>query len=599
MLLTLASAGIAAGTVRAQDEAGQFAQALDARAGTASAAGPFAGNLFQQEGFNTTTGAGVSLADFSATVTFVNPTEPNAPPWDIGISFRRGGDAVQQIVVDSTGFWYDSPFPGGTEESGAVADFDTSPGASNTLDLVVDGERALFGVNGEFVTGVDLPPGVPADVEAGTGYFVGSVVAGRAIPYRDFQVWPLAPGELVPPTVPAAPTVIAEETPTPEPTPEATVPPTPAAAEDASLFAEILEAQEGVAPLAGPFTANLRETTGLVPIAWAAVDVADFHASATVEVPESTSGVPWNTGFMFDATPAGTLRLVVDSQGQVFFSTGANAPTVVGQADNLRTTPGETNVTDLLVAGGRALFGVNGALAASVALPTDASAADVGVGSAFYSDQIESDRLTAFLDFVVLPLDADAFGASGATTGVTGVTADQIAAFEERLTEIEAAAPVSGPFAGRLVEATPGTPPFASAGVSLADFGATATFANPDSAPGELWDSGFQFRTDATARNRIVVDSLGDVYATLAGQSPVKVATAGAFDAMPGGSNTLQLFVAGDEAPFGVNGELVAVVTLDAVPLASDVQIGTGLFNEDFVAGRVTDYRDFRVWETS
>jgi hypothetical protein len=556
-----------------------------------------AGSLIQEEGFNTTTAAGVSLADFSASVTFVNPTEPNPPPWDIGISFRRSGEEVQQIVVDSVGFWYDSPFPAGTEESGIVAGFDANPGASNTLDLVVEGARALFGVNGEFVTGFDLPPGVAGDVEAGTGYFVGSVVDGRAIPYRQFQVWPLAAQDVAAPTPTA--TVVVQETPAGEPTPTPPPAETPTAAvsaADEALFAQLLASQTSVAPLAGPYTANLRETTGLVPIAWAAVDVSDFHASADVDVPASTSTVPWNTGFMFDTSPAGTLRLVVDSQGQVFFSTGAGGPAVVGQAGNVRTTPGEANTLDLLVAGGRALFGINGALAASVQLPADATAADVGIGSAFYSDQIETDRLTAFSGFVVRPLDPAALGGAGSTVPAE-ITAEDLAAFPEYLAGFELMTPDAGPFAGRLVEATVGTVPLAPAGVALADFAVAATVENPDGPAGTLWDAGFRFRADATTNNRIVVDSLGDVYALLAGQETRKVATAASYDPTPGGSNTLHLIVEGNQALFGVNGELVAVLDLTAAPVASDIQVGTGFFSEDFSVGRVTDYRDFRVWE--
>ena len=595
-LLALAGSGIVPQAVQAQDEAALFAQAIAGRA--AGAAGPMSGDLIQANGFNTTTGAGVALADFSTSVTFVNPPEPNAPPWDLGISFRRNGDEVQQIVVDSVGFWYDSPFPAGTEDSGAVATFNTTPGASNTFDLVVEGERALFGVNGDFVAGFDLPPGVAADVEIGTGYFVGSVVDGRPIAYRDFEVWPVAGAQTVAPTAQPAATAAVAETPPATTTELPATASTPAVATaDEALFAEVLASQAGVAPLAGPHTANLRETTGLVPVAWADVSVFDFHASATIEVPESTSAVAWNIGFMFASTPSGTLRLVVDAQGQVFFSAGAGAPSVVGQAGALRTSPGESNTIDLLAAGGRALFGVNGELAAAVDLPLDAGAADVGIGSAFYSDQIESDRLTAFENFVVLPLAATALGGTGTAAGPGGVTAEQSAAFAARLEELAAVEPIAGPFAGRLVEATAGSVPLAPAGVSLADFGVEATFMNPVNPTDALWDAGFRFRDDGTTNNRIVVDSLGDVYVLLAGQETRKAGSVASYDADSGGSNTLQLVVAGDEAMFGVNGELVAVLELTAAPVTSDVQVGTGFFSEDFVVGRVTDYQDFRVWE--
>jgi hypothetical protein len=594
LLAVLVSGGTRPMPVLAQDDAARFDDVLRARANQTSAAGPLAGDLVQEEGFNTTAGAGVAVADFSATVAFVNPAETDAPPWDVGISFRRDGNVVQQLVIDSLGLWYDSPYPAGTEDSGFVVAFDSSPGARNTVDLVVEGNRALFGVNGEFVAGFDLPDtGVAADVEVGTGYFVGSVVDGRAIRYEDFEVWPLPETD----TTAIAPTATAAvETLTPEPTPVTTATPEPTGVpdEDADLFASVLAAQADVEPISGPYNAILREVAGVVMVAWADVNLAEFHASGTAEVPADAGGVAWDVGFMFGTSPSGTLRIAVDAQRQVFFSVGAGGPAVVGQASGLRTNPGETNTLDLMVAGDRAWLGVNGELAATADLPADATASDVGFGSGFYSDQTVADRLLAFDDFAVRDLDPSALGATSSTTGPT---AEQIAEFAALVADMENVAPVAGPFSGRLVEATQGSVPLAPAGVSLADFGASATFVNPDNPTGALWDSGFRFRDDGTNNNRIVIDSLGDVYVLLAGEEARKVATAASYDAAAGGSNTLHLFVDGDEALFGVNGELVAAIELGAAPVASDVQIGTGFFSEDFVVGRVTDYRDFQVWE--
>jgi hypothetical protein len=590
MLLTvLASAGVDTTPVRAQDDAALFEDALLARADQESVSGPLAGDLTQAEGFVTSFGAGVSLADFAATATFISPLDISVP-WDVGFAFRRDGNVVQQLVLDSQGIWHDSPYPIGTEESGFVVAFDTSPGASNTIELLVEDNRGVFGVNGVFVAGFDLPDGVAADVEVGTGFFVGSVVDGRAIRYEDFEVWPIAQS-----ATPTATTAV--ETPATESglavtvTPESTGPISTA---DAELFASILASQATVDPLSGPYTALLREVTGVVTVAWADVNLTEFHASATAEVPSDAAGVPWNVGYMFGASANGSLRVAVDSLEQVYVSAGAGGPTVVGEASGLRTSPGEVNILDLIVADGRVWLGVNGELAAVANLPADAEAADVGFGSGFYSDQTVADRLLAFREFTVRTVDPAALRE---TSDGTGPTSEQLAEFAALVSETESIAPLVGPFAGRLVEATAGSVPLAPAGVALADFGATATFVNPDNSSGALWDSGFHFRDDGTNANRIVIDSLGDVYVLLAGEEARKVGTAPSYDASAGGSNTLQLFVDDDEALFGVNGALVVAIGLSATPLASDVQIGTGFFNEDFVVGRVTDYRDFRVWE--
>jgi hypothetical protein len=73
--------------------------------------------------------------------------------------------------------------------------------------------------------------------------------------------------------------------------------------------------------------------------------------------------------------------------------------------------------------------------------------------------------------------------------------------------------------------------------------------------------------------------------------------TAANYDPAPNASNSIQLIVEGDRALVGVNGAFVAAVTLTAPPVTSDVQVASGILPEDFVAGRVTDYQDFRVWE--
>lgn len=157
--------------------------------------------------------------------------------------------------------------------------------------------------------------------------------------------------------------------------------------------------------------------------------------------------------------------------------------------------------------------------------------------------------------------------------------------------------PVAGSFSGWLVEQTPGTAPTAPAGVSLADFAAFATFTNPEEVEGIFWDAGLSFHRTAETSNVVILDSVGDVYTALAGQEPAQVGHADAYDATPGASNTLQLFVGGDRALFGMDGELVVAFAVPDEWAAADVSAGAAWFGQDFAAGRVTEYQDFRVWE--
>ncbi len=375
-------------------------------------------------------------------------------------------------------------------------------------------------------------------------------------------------------------------------TPEAEASPTVSPA-DAERFAALLESQADAETLAGPFNANLKETEGSISLSWANLAVADFHASAVVDVPSQQSDIPWDAGFIFRQSPQGTFRIAISADGNWYFSVGTDSPTDSGPIPTLVTDVGGSNTIDLMVEGTAAWLGVNGELVDVVSLPADGEAADLAFGTGFYANEVVTDRVTAFQDFVVRALPPGSLG----TTGGSDAEGSAAKEFQTILSGLDSATALSGPFAGRLVEATAGTVPVAPAGIAVADFAASATFVNPTSDTGTLWDFGFQFRDNASERNRVVIDSNGDIFTTLAGQSPAQAGHSDAFNAEPGASNTLQLFVVQNRAYFGVNGEFASVIELPAEPLASDVQIGSGFFNEDFQIGRKSDYKDFLVWD--
>jgi hypothetical protein len=612
------SAGYRSAPVLAQDDAARFTELVTARDGADSVAGPFSGDLTQVVGSVSTAVAGLSVADFSATATFTNPPGAGTTPWDYGFMFHSTPDTGQEILVDSTGTWYYAPFPEGILESGSLPELDTAPGGTNTLDLIVEGGTALFGVNGQFVARIALLPAVAADVEVGTGFFSNTVEDGRIVSYANFEIWDLPAQSAAPApdladlpdlsdllrgtpasgeTQPLTPEPESEPEPapaldlTPESDPALAATPEPettVSAEDTETFAALLQSQANAVPLAGPFNANLKEAEGIISVTWANLNVADFHASALVTVPEATSDVPWTAGFVFRFGPEGDSRVSVSSLGQWYYSVGSGGTAESGTVANLATNPGDVNALDLLVEGERGWLGVNGELVATIDLGSGGGAADLGLGAGFYSDQLVDGRVTPFADFVVLELPTGSLG------GAADVAADG-ETFLALLSEVDNEEPAAGPFSGRLVEQTVGSVPRAPAGVTLFDFGVMSTFTNPESPTGTLWDAGFEFRvTDQT--NRVVLDSLGDVYVQLIGIGARKLAHTDAYDAQPGASNTLQFFARGDRAYFGVNGEFVAAFDLPPDPVASDVYAGTGWFNEDFSVGRVTDYEDFSVW---
>jgi hypothetical protein len=166
--------------------------------------GPWRGSLEQRQGNLTRANAEVRVADFVATAQFFNPTTSTTVPWEYGFAFRQAADQqqVQQIFIDSTGGWYYASYPNGVLASGEAPSFNFSPGASNALDLVVEGDTASFCLNGQFVDTVPLPPAVASDVYLVTGFFDTSIVTGRLVAYDGFAVWavPATTAQQVPST---------------------------------------------------------------------------------------------------------------------------------------------------------------------------------------------------------------------------------------------------------------------------------------------------------------------------------------------------------------------------------------------------------------
>lgn len=582
------------GLARAQDDdAAYLAGVIGARDTVQPLGGPLSGSLVQQEAFATVDAANTTTANFTAHVVFQNPDDDSAP-WDFGFDFGRNGDASQRVMVDSTGVWRYAPYPDGASDSGPAPTLDTTPGSVNTLDLVVDGETGLLAVNGEYAATISLPPAAESDVFVTSGVFGSTTVDGREISFQDFTVWPLPDLDAAAAVSPTPSGEIISLNQTPEagqtPSPDQGQPPSD---DDQAMFAFLIDAQSSISPVAGPFTANLKEEAGQVAVSWANVDLADFHATATFTAPDTASDVPWDVGFLFRVSDDGTLRVAVDQESRWFVSVGEGAPTSSGTLSGLDATPGAGNTLDLLVSGDRAVLGVNGAFAASIELPAGSTAGDVAAGAGFFTDQQLPERVTSFKDFVVRPFDLAALDATPPAPATLSPAAEQ--QFAGYLASTESIAPLVGPLAGTLEEGGAGSVALANAGVSLADFGAVATFVNPDDLS-TIWDGGIQFRTDANGANRIVLRSNGQVQVVQGDGSVAIAGQAANFDATPGAANTVQVFVAGNQALVGVNGTLVADVTLVVDPVPGDVQVGTGFFGEDQIAGRATTYDGFNVW---
>ncbi len=421
----------------AEEDAARFAAALAARDGSSSLAGPFAGQFVQREGQRAVRGAGIAAADFSATVTFVNPTEQTDTPWDVGLAFHQNPEqsAAREIVVSSDGGWlYSDPWTG-TLGAGPETTFDATPGATNTLDLVVEGATALFGVNGELAATFDLSPAATSDIFVTTDYLSENIVDGRVITYTDFQIWDLA------------------GTGSPAETPASGV-----AADDAARFAAALAARDRASHLAGPFGGTFSQSMAGLAAAPAGITTEDFSATLTFVNPSEQSGAPWDYGFAFHQVlePYSVQEVYVDSSGVWFYADFPNGVRQSGLVPTFDAAPGATNTLDLIVQGTTALFGVNGEFVATIDL-TPPIAADVMAATDFASQIIVEGRQIIYSTFEVWEAPTPA---ALAASPPPASTLDDATRFADALATRDAMREFgSGPFTDTLVQQQASPPP--------------------------------------------------------------------------------------------------------------------------------------------
>ena len=163
--------------------------------------------------------------------------------------------------------------------------------------------------------------------------------------------------------------------------------------------------------------------------------------------------------------------------------------------------------------------------------------------------------------------------------------------------------PLYGPISGELKH-KPGDDRIVlqEADVWLTDVEVEATFYNPYSHSVKPWDYGFSIRSNNISNIRFIVGSSGAWYVNTWTQSEGnkhlqwgEIQTE--FRLNTGASNHLRIVLEGKQSEFYVNGNRVALVDVGSLTDAGDVAIGVEFFNQSGVAGAVTRFEDFIVWE--
>jgi hypothetical protein len=137
--------------------------------------------------------AGVSLANFYLTATFVNPDDTSTP-WDVGIGFRDAGDKQEyRFVLDSSGAWFLSRGGQTPFDYGSIGNFDPNSGAVNTIEIIARGGSGMVAINGTVLKEIDLSAALnPGDIYVASGLFQDDVLEGREIEVQRISIYPLA-----------------------------------------------------------------------------------------------------------------------------------------------------------------------------------------------------------------------------------------------------------------------------------------------------------------------------------------------------------------------------------------------------------------------
>ena len=307
----------------AQTSSDVFAEALAAQAVSTPLAGPNTLDLEQTAGVLTVYKAGLDISDFVAHAEFLNPDVVDGVGWDYGFQFRTTGNNEDfRVFVTSDGMWNFSIGTATPSQSAVAPGFDTTPGVVNSLDLVVNGTEAIFGVNGQLAGTVQLPEDpATGDIYASTG-FLGSLVSeGRLVGLANFTVYPL-PGEEATPE-PVAPEA-AQGAPPARPVQLITG----TCAEPGALVLDLLEATYPIGEPVGSASSVVAETSftrapvllsDLMAVPHAITVAESFEAAGTAIACADIGGIPDELGgFVIGLTPqndsgyAGTIFMAAD-----------------------------------------------------------------------------------------------------------------------------------------------------------------------------------------------------------------------------------------------------------------------------------------------
>lgn len=159
-----------------------------------------------------------------------------------------------------------------------------------------------------------------------------------------------------------------------------------------------------------------------------------------------------------------------------------------------------------------------------------------------------------------------------------------------------------GPGNGSLVHSNDGYIAGISAGVSVQNFIAEATFMNPYSTSEGSWDYGFLFRDEGSnMQYRLIIssDTEWELYNNT-GSSDGALIASGYLDNLNTeayGSNMIKLIAYNSAGQLWVNDVYISDLDLSGRINSGEIYVATGMYTEDEIEGKTTEFYDFSVYE--
>ncbi len=357
-------------------------------------AGPLSGSLDASNADSAA--AGVSVTNGLAHAEFTVPDVNAGTLWAMAVLFRKSGAGQNFLLIFPDGTWQLDNGQGAAV-NGTGATFAATPGTTVAVDVLFDGATGAFGLNGQFVSALDLTAVQDAgDVEL-TGY-LGLGAGATTLDYSNFSVYDLSGG------TPAAPTETTGGIEAPTPITQVGQP-TAVAGDPASIFQQYV-AMEATQPKAfGPANGVMLHDPQKVTFEPTGVTVTDFGVHIECAAPRAASEL-WDCGLAFrDTKSANHYRLGVVSDGQWFLSIGNQDSLQKGGGLTIGPNVGDVVSIDLIVLGNTGYLGVNGAFVSTLDLSQIPGPGTVEGVIGFFNETYVAGGQTPYQNFYVVSFD--------------------------------------------------------------------------------------------------------------------------------------------------------------------------------------------------